>query len=129
MPVVIFFARLDLEQKSLFLDGHYLIFLSLFGQKNLKPVPRYNRLRAKSGVLWARIQNKRKKNVEDNYRSYAGGSHRISLLSFYRLPERGLYDHFQSLYLNHLLGAVGWIDRQHNLVECPERDLIRFLSQ
>jgi len=24
MPVVIFFARLDLEQKSSFLDGHYL---------------------------------------------------------------------------------------------------------
>jgi len=25
MPVVIFFACLDLEQKSSFLDGHYLI--------------------------------------------------------------------------------------------------------
>jgi len=24
MPVVIFFARLDLEQKSLFMDGHYV---------------------------------------------------------------------------------------------------------
>jgi len=26
MPVVIFFACLDLEQKSLFIDGHYLVF-------------------------------------------------------------------------------------------------------
>ena len=24
MPVVIFFARLDLEQKSSFMDGHYI---------------------------------------------------------------------------------------------------------
>jgi hypothetical protein len=28
MPVVIFFARLDLEQKSTFMDGYYLILPS-----------------------------------------------------------------------------------------------------
>jgi hypothetical protein len=28
MPAVIFFACLDLEQKSSFMDGHYLIYLS-----------------------------------------------------------------------------------------------------
>jgi hypothetical protein len=30
MPVVIFFACLDLEQKSSFMDGHYLNFLPIF---------------------------------------------------------------------------------------------------
>jgi hypothetical protein len=29
MPVVIFFACLDLKQKSSFLDGHYLIFIEI----------------------------------------------------------------------------------------------------
>jgi len=29
MPVVIFFACLDLEQKSLFMDGHKFTFLAL----------------------------------------------------------------------------------------------------
>jgi hypothetical protein len=30
MPVVIFFACLDLEQKSSFPDGHYLVFYESF---------------------------------------------------------------------------------------------------
>jgi len=30
MPVVIFFARLDLEQKSSFMDGHYLYWLDVW---------------------------------------------------------------------------------------------------
>ncbi|RZB31433.1 MAG: hypothetical protein SRB2_04661 [Desulfobacteraceae bacterium Eth-SRB2] len=37
MPAVIFFACLDLEQKSSFMDGHYLILGLKIGPKNLDP--------------------------------------------------------------------------------------------